>query len=161
MFNMINVVINITNNNYIYNSNLNTNKYNKIKNVNHEENKQKETHMSNQQQHKVLINKTYYHFHLIFPSSSPTFSLQTEQQLEESGTLQKTDTIQSAGRYVICDGQALLAAAPHHPELRKNAPPDSSRNRAPTRCAPFESPMKKRRPPPPNQMQREKTATIP
>lgn len=117
--------------------------------------------MSNQQQHKVLINKTYYHFHLIFPSSSPTFSLQTEQQLEESGTLQKTDTIQSAGRYVICDGQALLAAAPHHPELRKNAPPDSSRNRAPTRCAPFESPMKKRRPPPPNQMQREKTATIP
>ncbi len=39
MFNMINVVINITSNNYIYNSNLNTNKYNKIKNVNHEENK--------------------------------------------------------------------------------------------------------------------------
>ncbi|WP_295988748.1 hypothetical protein [uncultured Alistipes sp.] len=75
--------------------------------------------MSNQQQHKVLINKTYYHFHLIFPSSSPTFSLQIEQQLEESGTLQKTDTSQSAGRCVVCDGEALLAAAPHHPELRK------------------------------------------
>ena len=67
MFNMIDVVINTTNNNYIYNSNLDTNKQNKIKNVNHEENKWKETHMSNQQQHKVLINKNYYHFHLIFP----------------------------------------------------------------------------------------------
>ncbi len=48
MFNMINVTINITNNNYIYNSNLNTNKYVKIKNVNHKENKWKETHKSNQ-----------------------------------------------------------------------------------------------------------------
>ncbi len=45
MFNMINILINITNNNCIYNSNLNTNKYNKIKNVNHEENKWKETHI--------------------------------------------------------------------------------------------------------------------
>lgn len=56
MFNMINFIINITNNNCIYNSNLNTNKYNKIKNVNHEENKWKETHKSNQQQRKILIN---------------------------------------------------------------------------------------------------------
>ncbi len=38
MFNMINVTINITNNNYIYNSNLNTNTYYDIRNVNHEEN---------------------------------------------------------------------------------------------------------------------------
>ncbi len=83
MFNMINVIINITNNNCIYNSNLNTNKYNKIKNVNHEENKWKETHKSNQQQRKILINTNLlsipFDFSVILPHLSFTGSAATRK----------------------------------------------------------------------------------
>lgn len=162
MFNMFNVVINITNNNCIYNSNLNTNKYNKIKNVNHEENKWKETHMSNQQQHKVLINKNLlsfpFDFSVILPHLFFTDRAATRRIRHASKNRHK-----SIGR-TVCRlrrrGSFGGSTSPPRTEEKCSTrfiQKSSAHKMCPIRISDEEATTA----PPPNQMQREKTATIP